>query len=89
MTSDEYNAALTGILHEEVAPLLSERNAGYGSDNLLEDGHEGIAIRMKDKCARIKQLSHGDDTVAALEDAYLDIIGYAVNGLLILRGKLK
>jgi hypothetical protein len=88
-TSEEYKAALEEILDEQVIPLLCQRNAGYGSGNLLEDGHMGIAIRMKDKCARIIQLSHGDDTAAAIEDAYLDLIGYAVNGLLIQRGKLK
>ena len=89
MTGEEYKAALHGILEYQVVPLLCERNAGYGSGNLLEDGHLGIGLRMKDKCARIMQLSRGDDTGAAIEDAYLDLIGYAVNGLLILQGKLK
>ena len=89
MTADEYRTALRGILDYQVVPLLCERNEGYGSGNLLEYGHLGIALRSKDKCARIMQLSRGDDTVAAIEDAYLDLIGYAVNGLLMLQGKIK
>ena len=64
MTGEEYKAALHGILEYQVVPLLCERNAGYGSGNLLEDGHLGIGLRMKDKCARIMQLSRGDDTGA-------------------------
>jgi hypothetical protein len=101
MTGEEYKTALRGILEYQVVPLLCERNEGYGSGNLLEDGHQGIAIRMKDKCARIINLvkKEEDDDYpmldgdlkysAKIEDAYMDIIGYAINGLLMLQGKLR
>ena len=82
----DYVNAISRLLFGDVLPLLAERHAQYGAGNLLEDGHEGISIRMKDKCARIRQLAQGEDTTAALKDAYEDIIGYALNGLLLLKG---
>ena len=82
----------------EVSLILTERHQGYGSGNLLEDEHVGIAIRMKDKCARIINLTSHPQFLPteqlqakreSIRDAYLDLIGYAANGLLMLEGKLK
>jgi hypothetical protein len=56
--------------------LLCERQAKYGPKNILKFGTRGIIIRMSDKVERIANMS-GDFADDSVEDAYMDLVGYA------------
>lgn len=64
---------------EQLARLLADKQANYGSGNILAFGVKGIIIRISDKVARIENMIVNDrgDEVEPLEDAFIDIIGYA------------
>lgn len=59
--------------------LLIRKQHDYGHDNINNFGTIGIAIRVCDKIARIRNLrGRGSDGQAEpLQDAYLDLVGYA------------
>lgn len=78
----------------EVHQLLIKKQKDYGPNNILEFGHIGIIIRMFDKIARLTNLisKYGKLSKSAnknsvpnetLIDTLMDIIGYAVIGLMI------
>jgi hypothetical protein len=64
----------------DMLDLLVRKQHDYGHDNINNFGIIGIAIRMCDKIARIKNLSNRDTEGLnePLHDSYLDIVGYAV-----------
>jgi len=77
-------------LHEIASQGIPYRNAGmldllirkqhdYGHDNINNFGTIGIAIRVCDKIARIRNLRERGSTGTAepLQDAFLDLVGYA------------
>lgn len=59
--------------------LLIRKQHDYGHDNINNFGTIGIAIRVCDKIARIRNLNgRGTQGKAEpLQDAYLDLVGYA------------
>lgn len=59
--------------------LLVRKQHDYGHDNINNFGLVGIAIRMCDKVARIRNLTkRGDDAQnESIVDSYMDLIGYA------------
>lgn len=59
--------------------LLIRKQHDYGHDNINNFGTIGIAIRVCDKIARIRNLeARGSQGIAEpLQDAYLDLVGYA------------
>jgi len=87
----------------EVANLIIDRQRTYGPNNIEQQGIFGIVNRIgNDKLARIRQRLHGSivNGEIVLEDIDLgsvnepgiindlaDVIGYAVCGILLLRGE--
>lgn len=70
--------------------LLVRKNAAYGAQNISLTGLQGVTVRALDKTMRLKNLvldggpGAGDESV---EDTLRDLLGYALIGLLIQRGK--
>lgn len=60
--------------------LLCDKQADYGHDNINAFGHIGIAVRIHDKVARLKNLltKGGDVRNEPLIDTWLDLVGYSV-----------
>ena len=65
--------------HNDMLELLCRKQHDYGHENINNFGILGLAVRMCDKIARIKNLiGRGSDGVnEPLEDSYRDIVGYA------------
>ena len=65
----------------------------YGPDNISALGEKGVFVRIHDKVSRLKRLVWEDrETHAAdesVEDTYLDLLNYAIYGLLLHRGQWK
>ena len=73
---------------EDVAQLAARKHHDYGTDNILSFGTKGIAVRMNDKLARIRNLE-GRSTGAyneALVDSWADLVGYSIVGLMVVDG---
>jgi hypothetical protein len=86
-------------LHEIASRGIPYRNAGmldllirkqhdYGHDNINNFGTIGIAIRVCDKIARIRNLTERNSAGVAepLQDAFLDLVGYATIAQMYHRG---
>lgn len=70
---------------ESVHELLCSKQADYGHGNILAFGDIGICVRMSDKIARIKNLRGKKEAKnESLLDSWLDLLGYAVIGLMLL-----
>jgi hypothetical protein len=69
---------------ESVHDLLCSKQADYGHENILAFGDIGICVRMSDKIARIKNLRNKKAMNESLMDSWLDLLGYAVIGLMLL-----
>lgn len=73
---------------EENVDLLIRKNNDYGDNNLVKHGLFGIVVRMDDKLSRLqnivekKNMMVNDET---MNDTLMDIAGYAVNGIRLLR----
>ena len=82
---EQLRGRLTDI-SREIVNMVVKKNEDYGDSNLVEDGLLGISIRMKDKCNRLKNLSMSDAEVdETVEDTLLDLAGYSINALRLLR----
>lgn len=57
--------------------LLCSKQADYGHQNILAFGLEGVAVRMHDKIARLKNLNGRQALNEPLLDTWYDLIGYA------------
>lgn len=88
---DPFEVALVEAFNEMIQLLLKKRKA-YGPGNLVRFGGMGIVIRASDKIDRLANLLKAGETVSAdgdsIEDAFMDLCGYGVLGLLHERGKL-
>ena len=69
---------------ESVHDLLCSKQADYGHENILAFGDIGICVRMSDKIARIKNLRNKNAMNESLLDSWMDLLGYAVIGLMLL-----
>lgn len=76
----------------EMKALLIAKRQAYGPSNLIRFGGMGIVIRAGDKVDRLANLYKAGETVSAdgdtIEDAFRDLCGYGVLGLLYQRGRL-
>lgn len=85
--------AFTGLLDLDVdalVNLLASKQHDYGHDNILRYGVDGIKVRVSDKVCRLRNLlsRSGDDGASgamneAIEDSFLDIVGYAVIAIML------
>lgn len=62
----------------EIVTLLAEKQAAYGSENILAFGFTGLHVRVSDKVARINNmLERGRHAQwEPLDDSWLDLVGY-------------
>ena len=84
-----FEDALDCILAEMRAVMI-ERQLKYGPENILDCGKPGIAVRLSDKAARLRNAwlnGKGTNvTDESVEDTLIDAANYAVIGLLLGRG---
>jgi hypothetical protein len=73
---------------DEMVALLCRKQHDYGHGNILSFAQVGVAVRLSDKVARFTNLtSKGVAGVAEpLEDALLDMVGYAVIAQMLMDG---
>jgi len=73
-----------------VLATIAEKQADYGPQNILWAGTQGILLRMHDKTARIKNLARrevpGNESLA---DSWLDLVGYAIVGVMLIDGTFE
>ena len=71
---------------EFVARTLCEKQNDYGPENIARFMHKGIILRLRDKVARLENLLNNgiEAKNEAIDDTYMDIVGYAVIGLMLL-----
>lgn len=79
------------MLMHEYFELWKKKQASYGPHNIGAFGAMGCLIRANDKIQRLrrhyfkgKDVSLSDETI---QDTWLDLIGYALMGLICERGK--
>ena len=72
----------------ELATLLRSKQADYGPENILTTKHVGLAVRLTDKIARLRNLTmeNKDPKNESVRDTYMDIAGYGIIGMLLLDG---
>jgi hypothetical protein len=77
---------------EEMVNLLISKRKSYGLHNLVRFGAIGIVIRASDKVDRLATMLKAGETASAdgdsIEDAFKDLVGYGILGLLYHRGML-
>jgi hypothetical protein len=70
----------------EIIDLLAAKRQSYGSQNLTMFGGLGIVVRANDKLQRLGQMYQQGEIRNAdgdsMEDAWRDLIGYGVLGLI-------
>lgn len=66
--------------------FVTKKQIDYGTGNVLAFGHVGLIVRQSDKIARLKNLIAKDSngTVEPMADAWLDLVGYSLVGLMLL-----
>ena len=68
----------------DIVEIVCKKQHDYGHRNITNFGTIGIAIRVCDKIARIKNLEKiGDAQNESLIDSYVDIVGYAVIAIML------
>lgn len=71
-------------MESDVLPLLCSKQADYGTKNILRFGHEGLAVRLWDKIARVGHLKGSSaPRYESLQDSYIDIVGYCIIGCML------
>ncbi len=76
---------------DEILKVLEDRNKRYGDNNLLSYGLLGLIIRISDKLSRIiNQISDDslltdEEKYSIIEDQLVDISGYSINGLRLMK----
>lgn len=79
---------VAGVMQEYLA-LWKIKQRKYGPSNISSMGKPGLVVRMNDKLQRLRNfVLNGvqEDTEGSEEDAWLDIMGYALMGVLVHRG---
>jgi RNA polymerase sigma factor (sigma-70 family) len=73
---------------DEIVALLCRKQHDYGHGNILSFAQVGVAVRLSDKVARFTNLTSKGVAGAAepLEDALLDMVGYAVIAQMLMDG---
>lgn len=72
---------------QEIATLLDQKRADYGTENIKKFGSRGVLVRVSDKVERLINLSKQADepNFESIEDTWKDIAGYAILALIELR----
>ena len=76
-----------GAVLEEVAEVMYERGSKYGPGNIAQFGELGVLVRLSDKLARLQHSAGRDFADESHADAWIDVIGYGLIGLLWSRGQ--
>lgn len=72
-------------IFKDMKETLLKKHADYGNENLKKYGEKGIIIRLSDKMARLDNVYKGAKMQTdSHKDTYMDIIGYAVQALIML-----
>ena len=76
---------------DAVVAMLARKQHDYGHDNILRYGIDGVKVRISDKVCRLRNLlSRGLDAAnEAIEDSWLDIVGYSVIAIMLHRDTFK
>ena len=72
------------LIQEMITATLVRKQHDYGHENIARFGRQGLLVRVHDKIARLKNLSRPDRDAKneAIEDTYMDIIGYCAIGMM-------
>lgn len=74
----------------EYFELWKKKQRDYGPHNISINGQVGVVVRINDKVQRLRNLileSPSCPNNEAIEDTWLDCLGYGLIGLLVCRGK--
>jgi hypothetical protein len=76
---------------DDMHKLLVSKQHDYGHENILHFGIVGVAVRLCDKIARMRNLlKRGTSALnEALTDTYMDILGYAAIALMLEDGSFE
>lgn len=83
------NPKLAETILKDSVELLINKNADYSSDNIRVEGSRGVAVRLVDKVARLRNLLSKPYSTARFEsilDTFRDITNYGVIGQLLETG---
>lgn len=87
-TPATYEEALE-LIAEEIVELICEKHHDYGHENLKRYGEFGILVRISDKVSRIEHTLNSPAFVnESREDSWRDIVGYALQALMLQSGYL-
>ena len=69
--------------------LLDRKQQDYGPNNIAYSGELGIAVRVMDKCCRLRHIleSKGDVQFEAKTDTYMDMANYGLIGMMLENGE--
>jgi len=72
---------------DEIAELLDQKRADYGTENIKKFGSYGVLVRVSEKVERLINLSKRNDkpNFESIEDSWRYIAGYAILALIELR----
>jgi len=84
MLSDHLDAVL-----DDIRNMLLSKNKDYGDGNLKRFGETGIIIRCNDKIERLWNIAQSKENAVgeSAEKEWLDIAGYAVQAIRLIREK--
>ena len=73
----------------ELVVLLRSKQADYGPENIMSTGHVGLAVRLTDKVARLRNLTLNskEPKNESLRDTYMDVAGYGIIGMMLMDGR--
>lgn len=76
---------------KEIGKLLRKKNEMYGDGNVDMMGKEGVVLRISEKIERLKHFfkTKNDSNEEPVEDAWKDIAGFGIIGLMLERNKWK
>jgi hypothetical protein len=84
--------ANAGTSLRDIVAVVIDKQRSYGVGNILAFGLVGIAVRMSDKVERLKNLvktGYTPEHSEPLADTWLDIVGYAIVAVMLLRGTFE
>ena len=69
--------------------LLDRKQQDYGPNNIAYSGELGIAVRVMDKCCRLRHIleNGGDVQFEAKTDTYMDMANYGLIGMMLENGE--
>ena len=68
--------------------LLDRKQQDYGPNNIAYSGELGIAVRVMDKCCRLRHIleNGGEVQFEAKTDTYMDMTNYGIIGIMLENG---